>query len=112
MSILDLVFLCILVFFIGFYVTFLICYSRIALKPRTWLVSKSKFFAELLGCPFCTGTWVGLLVSVPASYLLFPTWTLADFLVRILVGVSATATSAYLLDLVAQTLEKAASRDD
>lgn len=112
MSILDLVFLCILAVFVGFYVTFLVCYSRILLKPRTWIVKKSQFFAELLGCPFCTGTWVGLLVSVPASYLLFPTWTVSDFIIRMLVGVSATATSAYIIDLLAQTLEKSANRED
>ena len=49
--------------------TFLLCDAKLAQKPRDWLTQRSTFLRDLLGCHFCSGFWVSLLVSM---YLYWP----------------------------------------
>ena len=51
--------------------TIIISAGAIFEKPREWILSKSKFFGELISCPMCLGFWVGLSYAVLYSENLF-----------------------------------------
>ena len=44
--------------------TQILMYGSIFDKPRDWMISKSQFFSDLIGCPMCTSTWVGFFLSL------------------------------------------------
>jgi hypothetical protein len=42
----------------------ILVYGSIFRKPRTWIISNSKFFGELIQCILCTSMWVGVFLSL------------------------------------------------
>jgi membrane associated rhomboid family serine protease len=43
--------------------TFTICSAKLFERPRGWIVTRSRFIAELLSCYFCTGFWASTALS-------------------------------------------------
>jgi len=90
---------------VGFGITFLVRDSLILAKPRKYLVSKSKFLESLLHCSFCTGIWVGALLSA-FSFLSFPCTTFGNLITRSLYVTFIVAVSSYYLDLKTREMEE------
>ncbi len=44
-------------------------YGSILAKPRAFITSKSKYFAELFKCSLCLGFWVGALAATFIYFL-------------------------------------------
>lgn len=45
-------------------ITFVLCDAKLFLRFREGLKAESAFFHDLLGCYFCTGFWVSLVVHL------------------------------------------------
>lgn len=78
-------------------IVFLLADSTILAAPRGWLLRRSQFVANLLGCYFCLGFWVALGTSFLMP--LRPSW--------IVFYGFAGATSCYVLDAAVRRLEGA-----
>jgi hypothetical protein len=53
--------------FIAYGMTSIIVWGSIFEKFRNWVISKSKFFGDLVSCVLCTSTWVGFFLSITFS---------------------------------------------
>ena len=83
--------------------TFMAKDSKIFAKPRDWAVAKSKFVEDLMECPFCVGTWVGLAMGLAKALLL--NLGITEMLATMLAYSLAAASISFILDLVTRKLE-------
>lgn len=88
-------------------VTFLIVHASIFDIPRSWLLRLGRFAEEMLACPFCTGFWVSLVISVLVSMpeVLGGDKVFPYILFLILIRGFAGAMAAYLFDKLAAGAE-------
>jgi hypothetical protein len=83
--------------------TFMVKDSKIFSGPRDWASLKSKFISDLMECPFCVGTWVGLGMGLGKSLLL--NLDVTEMLATMLAYSLASASVSFILDLVTRKLE-------
>jgi hypothetical protein len=50
--------------FAAYGMTSILVWGSIFESTRQWIISKSKFFGDLISCTLCTSTWVGFFMSL------------------------------------------------
>jgi len=69
--------------FAAYGMTSILVWGSIFESTRQWIISKSKFFGDLISCTLCTSTWVGFFMSLVlgglTSTLLEVNWIIGLF---------------------------------
>jgi hypothetical protein len=93
--------------FLWYGITFSLKDSTLLARPRNRLVIRSPFMYQMLTCAFCTGFHAGWL-----SYLLRSHWYWHLTYMRLMLAHAfAAAAFCYVLDILAQALEKYNGQD-
>lgn len=75
-------------------------YGSIFDKLREWVSKKSKFLNDLLGCPLCTGFWVGIILTILIpSYAPFNIFegNIPESIIKLLFGASFTSGAVFMV---------------
>jgi hypothetical protein len=100
--------------FIAYGMTSILNWGSIFETPRKWIINRSTFFGELIQCPICTGTWVGMVLSIITGGLCnqylniinydLPIWV--DRSISILLDGTFTAGAVWALNSIIEFFEE------